>query len=302
MRRFGLFVLLSLSFWGGDESARAADGRKLKVLTSVLPLYCFTANVAGDLADVENLLPARVEPHDYQFSRKDLRKLAGADLIVVNGLGLERWLERSFRNDGPERLGRVLTVSAGLNREIIYAPRAARQGAMPNPHFWLDPHLACLAVTNILNALAQADPARAAGYASNALRYAARLEALDASLGEALAPLRGAPLVTYHDAFPYFARRYGLRIAGVIEPSPEVEPSLKYLAALYGSIREDRVQAIFTEPMERSRLAEQIGSDLRLPVASLDTLETGSMDPGAYEEGMRNNARVLLKYLQPNAP
>src|SRR6185369_1969404 len=105
-----------------------AEARRISVLTSFLPVYCFTANVAGELAQVENLLPANVEPHDYQFSRRDLQKLTRADLIMVNGLGLERWLEKAFAISGG-RSQKVVEIAAGLESEWI----ASGVGGVPNP-------------------------------------------------------------------------------------------------------------------------------------------------------------------------
>src|SRR5437763_12392815 len=93
MTRMGRLIFVGWVMGGLGLSSPGAEGHRLRVLTSFLPIYCFTANVAGDLAEVDNLLPANVEPHDYQFSRKDVQKVAHADLIVVNGLGLERWLD-----------------------------------------------------------------------------------------------------------------------------------------------------------------------------------------------------------------
>ena len=145
--------------------------------------------------------------------------------------------------------------------------RLTAAATLANPHIWLDPRLARHAVTNILKALQQADPAHASGYATNATRYLGRLEQLDLELEQALAPLRGAAMVTYHDAFAYFARHYGLKVVGVIEPVPDIEPSLKHLAFVYRAARANQVQAIFTEPPTPSRLARQIGSDLHLPLA-----------------------------------
>src|SRR5262249_45637990 len=159
-------------------------------LTTILPIYCFTANVAGDLAEVSNLLPPGVGPHDYQLSPKDRRKLSEADLIVRNGLQLEAWLDPLLRSDSRLRSKTVAEAAAGLEATLIYGstplavesvpsaahPPAASVGGAepsrrPNPHVWLDPRLACQAVSNILQALQKADPAQAAGYARNAARY-----------------------------------------------------------------------------------------------------------------------------------
>src|SRR5436305_6835581 len=119
MSWMGRLVCIGLALGSFGLSAPGAEGHKLRVLTSFLPVYCFTANVAGDLAEVENLLPANVEPHDYQFSWKDLQKLSHADLIVINGLGLEKWLEKVVQNSSVAHPKKVVEIAAGLGSEII---------------------------------------------------------------------------------------------------------------------------------------------------------------------------------------
>jgi zinc transport system substrate-binding protein len=284
---------------GMQMEVHCAPSRKLKVLSSFLPVYCFTANVAGDLAEVANLLPPGIDPHDFQFSVREMKKLGAADVMVVNGLQLEPWLDRIIRS--PERPKVIVEAAAGLKAELIMSgagQKGDEKSLVPNPHIWLDPKLAEHAVTNILAALQQADPANAAGYARNANQYLERLEKLDAELQAGLVPVKGEAIVTFHNAFPYFARRYGLKIAGVIEEMPDVQPSPKYLSALGRTIKSDKVKGVFTDRQYASRLAEQFGRDYHVPVAQLDTLETGEFKPEAYEEGMRNNLHTLEKFLK----
>jgi len=298
-----LLPLLNFSPW-----TRAAEPAKLKVLTSFLPVYCFTANVAGELADVENLLPANVGPHDYQFAPRDLRKLTGAQLFVVNGHGMEDWLSKATRAGKGGKTAVIVEAYAGVpkDRLITELPHIRLPGDQdhhhhdtgPNPHLWLDPTLAAHAVTNILAALQKADPKNAAGYAANAARFIERLRALDTELAIALTPFKSRRIVTYHHAFPYFTRRYGLNLIGVIEEVPDVEPSPKYLSALLKAMREQDVKVIFTEPQFSPKLAERISKDAKIPVAELDTLETGPLKPTAYEEGLRRNLNTLLKHLK----
>ena len=276
-----------------------APGRKVRVLTSFLPVYCFTANVAGDLAEVDNLLPPGIDPHDFQFSVREMKKLGAADVMVVNGLQLEPWLDRIIRSSEKPKV--IVEAAAGLKAELIMSGAGQKddeKSLVPNPHIWLDPKLAEHAVTNILAALQQADPGNAAGYARNANQYIERLEKLDAELQAGLAPAKGEAIVTFHNAFPYFARRYGLKIAGVIEEVPDVQPSPKYLSALGRTIKSDKVKAVFTDRQYASRLAEQFGRDYHVPAAQLDTLETGEFKPEAYEDGMRNNLHTLEKFLE----
>jgi zinc/manganese transport system substrate-binding protein len=296
----------TITFWlilASLTTAARAEGRsQIKVLTTFLPVYCFAANVAGSLAEVENLLPPGADPHDFQFTAREMKKLGTADVLVMNGLHLESWMDRIIHSpDGPKR---IVEAASGLTAdELIIAPAylylladgktVNEETRFPNPHIWLDPVLAAHAVSNILSALQDADPANAGGYERNARQYLARLQVLDADLRRGLQPMRGQPIVTFHDAFPYFARRYGLRILGVIEQTEDVEPSIRYLGALGRLIQREKTRVIFGERQSSPRLPERIALDYGAKVVELDTLETGLFKPEAYEEGMRKNLRAL---------
>jgi len=295
------FALLFASALVGAEA-------KPRVVTSFFPVYCWVANVAGEHATVENLLPPRAEPHEYAFTPSDARKLAKADLIVVNGLGLEGWVKKFARNS-PSATNRVVEVAAGLDEKLFYGEHHhhhqdhgehahAHGREQPNEHIWLDPLLAAHAVTNILRVLQRIDPAHAAAYASNAQPYVVRLHRLDADIRRMLADVTNRAIVTYHDAFPYFAQRCGLEIAGVVEQVPEVNPTPKYLSKLGRTMRERGIRVICIPPGGDTRLARRIAADLRVELIELDTLETGALSPSAYEERMRNNAAVLQKHLR----
>ena len=219
---------------------------------------------------------------------------------------MEDWLGKALKAGKGAPSATVIEAFAGVAKSNlitelphIHLPgeHAHHHDGGANPHLWLDPTLAAHAVTNVLAALQKADPKNAAGYAANAARYLERLAALDRDLAAALAPARGRRIVTYHHAFPYFTRRYGLDLVGVIEEVPDVEPSPKYLAALLKVMRERDVKAIFTEPQFSPKLAQRIARDAQVPVAELDTLETGPLKPTAYEEGLRRNLGTLQKQL-----
>src|SRR5258705_11839974 len=139
-------------------SADAAQAHKLKVLTSFLPVYCFTVNVAGHLAQVECLLPPGATPHDFQLSRSDVRKFNQADLLIVNGLGAEPWLDKLLKH--------------GVDKKTVMMSGALEK---TNLHIWLDPILAAYAVTNILEALQAADPPNARAYAVSAKAFIEKL-------------------------------------------------------------------------------------------------------------------------------
>jgi zinc transport system substrate-binding protein len=285
-----------LLFTGAGCGASVSPPRP-KIITTSLPVYCFTANVAGEFAAVENLLPGSASPHDYQFSPQDVRKLSDARLIIANGLGLEEWMARVLHG----QKARLIEASAGLGAERIGSHDEHDHGVW-NPHFWLDPVLAAHAVTNIMRALQELDPANAAGYARNAAAYVERLHKLHEEIRAALAPHKGAPIVTYHNAFPYFARRYQLEIAGVIESVSDVDPSGRHLSNLRKTMREKNVRVIFTEKDSAPRLAERLRQDFNVKLAPLDPLESGDLAPNAYEEGMRRNLETLKKTFDAPVP
>lgn len=311
--------LLSIAFLLGignaSASLEAAEATaKRQILTTFAPIHSWALNVAGEDATVELLLPGDVGPHDFQLRPQDLRKIRQADLLIANGLGMEGWLEKAIQGNAKESARKIVRTSDGLKAELIYHlptlsldPATARKGGhdhghdhdheaageAPNPHVWLDPVYAQHSVSNIISALSQADPAHASGYKERGLAYIGRLQQLDRDIKTRLTGITNRTIVTYHDAFPYFCRRYDIDLAGVVEEVPSVEPSPKYLASLSAVVRARGVRVIFTEPQFNPRLVRQISRDLKIRFAELDVLETGKPGPGFYEEGMRRNLQAL---------
>jgi zinc/manganese transport system substrate-binding protein len=274
----------------------AADlPRRPFVLTSFLPIHSLTLAVAGTRADVENWLPQGVDPHDFQFSPRDLQRLARADLLVIAGLGLETWKEADLREmSGNQRLV-VLEAAGGLAEQTLIRDKGI------NPHFWLDPVLFMEAVSRVAAALQKLDEANAEAYGRSAAGYMGRLHALHREFEEGLADSRAVPFITAHNAFPYLARRYGLRLAGVVERRADEQPGGQRLADLTQLVRREGVQVLFTDarPTRRER---RLASDLNLRLGVLETLETGPLGLDAYESGMRRNLGALRAALQARQP
>ncbi len=298
-----VLVTILLLAHGAVAHAATASGR-LRVVATILPAYCLATNIGGDLVDVRYLVGAGGDGHDYQLTPRDRSDIENAGLLLKNGLGIEPWLRKTIASVPPSL--RVVDLSRGLEARLIASSDAREhghgndsneQGGM-NPHTWLDPVLMMQMVTNALLGFQAVDPAHADRYARNASNFVARLEALDAELARGLEPLRGAAIVTFHDAFPYFARRYGLKIAGVLEEIPDVEPTARHLTELSTRIRTERVRAIFVEPRHPARLAERLGRDLGVKVGMLDTLESGVPAVDAYERGMRGILQSLRSTLR----
>ena len=282
---------------------------KLKVVTTFFPVYCFTASVAGDLADVENLLPPGQGPHGYTFVPSNARTVSSAQLIVMNGAGLDDWLKTALRNLASKHKPEIMAMTADMADRMIEIghddhghdhshDHGHHHHGAQDPHVWLDPQMAMMAVDSICKALQKADPENAEGYQRNADAYKERLKSLDAEIAKDIEGIKQARFVTFHNAFPYFIRRYGLTQPLVVEDTPDVSPSPKQQKRLYESIRESKAQVLFTEPQFAAKLADRISTDLNIPLAELDPLETGTLEPGAYEEAMRKNVKTLLKHLK----
>lgn len=293
---------------------------EIRVLATLPAIHSWAANIAGDEAVVEGLLPADVGPHDFQFKPSDLRKLAAADVVLMNGLGVDRWLERAIsRSSSKPSSRRVVKVTQGLDGELIrqLTPLALDEPSSrtvrdrkghdhdhdhgdeeANPHVWLDPVLAQHCVSNIVEALCEADPVHANGYRQRGQRYRQELVGLDGEIRTALRGLDNRKVVTFHDAFPYFCRRYDLELVGVVEEVPHVDPSPKYLARLSKAIRGRKVRVLFSEPQFNPRLLRRLADDLGVGVAELDVLETGSVSRSFYADGLRRNLRTLESALR----
>ena len=269
-------------------------GGKPLVVTSFLPAQSIALNIAGDRAQVTSLSGVAGGAHDAQLTPQDMRQIGKARLILVNGLGLESWLAPALRGLPSDHQPKVVRI--GESPGIV--PLKSKVGDGWNPHVWLDPRYMIAAVSNVVEAFCEIDPAYAETYRQHGVAYVERLNRLDESIAKQLAPVKGRGFATLHDAFPYLVRRYDLSLVGVIEEVAEVEPSAKHLSELHHAIRETKARAVFSEKGSSSRLASQIAADVRLRTGELDALEVGDPNPKAYEEGMLANAKALLEGLK----
>src|SRR6516162_7291971 len=273
---------------------------RLAVLTSFAPIHSLTLNVAGDLADVSVLIPPATGPHDYSFSPSDLAKIARADVLIVNGVGLESWLDKGIRAVGKQDL-RIVDSSRGINlitgiemRNLAGAKSEPDPDAGgPNPHIWLSPRNAIQQVKNICEGLAARDPQNAPVYRNNADAYIHRLATLDADILAATSSLPNRMLITFHDTFPYFARDYGFTVAATFEQFPGKEPSPKAIKQLRETIASAHVVALFSEPQYSARAMQVFAREFKIPVVQLDPMETGDGGKDFYERVMRKNLETL---------
>jgi len=280
----------------------APKAEKLNIVTSFLPVQSHTLAIAGDLVNVKQLLAKDTGPHDFQLTPADVKKLSDADLLIINGVGIEEWLGELIKKSGNKNLV-VVDTSKGI--KLVESPEeieighdhshahAHAHGDGANPHIWLDPVIAIKQAANIVAALQKADPANASAYAQNGKVYEAKLSALDSDYRSTLAPLPNKNLVTFHDAFPYLAARYKLNYVGAISEFPEKDPTPKQLAALVDKIRSLKVGVLFAENGYAPGLLKKIAGETGAKVSELDTLEVGQGTPTAYLDRMGANLESL---------
>ncbi len=286
-------IALALCLLTGVAHGENQNPKKLNVLATFAPIQCFAANVCGDAAQVSVLLPPASGPHNYAFSPSDIRKIGSADVVIENGLGLETWLEKGVKTAGKKN---VLIVDTSKGISPITEADSGQTGS-PNPHIWLSPVCAMKQVENIRDALSSRDPGNAEAYRRNADRYLENLKKLDSEIRQETALLPNKNFVTLHDAFPYFAREYGLRIAATFETSPDQSPLPKKLEQIRTLLASHEVAALLAESSYNSKPLEAVAREFNRPVVQMDSMETGQGDPSFYERAMRSNMSKLMAAL-----
>jgi zinc/manganese transport system substrate-binding protein/manganese/iron transport system substrate-binding protein len=251
-------------------------------------------NVGGDRVSVTSIVPAGAGPEDYEPKPDDAKKLADADLIVSNGVGLDDFLDKLIVAAG-EGAATRLVLGDGI-------PTIDIDGE-PNPHFWLDPSLvADHYVPSIATALTKVDPAGAATYQANAASYVAQVTAMDAANKTAIAtiPEANRKLVTFHDAFPYFAKHYGFELIGVILANVGQEPSASELAALVEKVKAAGVKAVFSEAQFSPELAHTLAQEAGITsvVTTLYNDTVGPPPTDTYLKMMAWNVDEIVKSLR----
>ncbi len=252
-------VLLAGCGFDGSSSGKAGV---IDVVVTTTQLGDVVRAIGGDAVDVHQILKPNTDPHDYEPRPKDIQETAGAELVVTSGDNLDRWMGEVLDNAG----GHPAVLDAGAGRPVALAgEEAGAEGSRFDPHWWHDPRNVEYATIRIRDALAKADPAATATIDAGAEAYRAKVRALDARIAKCMAAVPAAQrkLVTDHDAFNYFARRYDIDVVGAVIPSQttQAQPSAGDLAKLTTVIRREGVQAIFPESSINPRLAKAIARE-----------------------------------------
>lgn len=287
-------VIALLFCFGVSRPLMAADpalSKQFRIVTSFYPVYIMAKNVAGGVpgVTVDNLTPSSVGClHDYSLTAQEVKRLSDADIFITNGAGMESFLDHVA---GQYPKLKILPVVQDI-------PLLGGEKGRINPHVWVSVSAMVRLVDNLAEGLGKADPVRKDWYERNARAYKQKLFELRDLMHASLDEFSGRRIVTFHEAFPYFAKEFGLVVTAVIEHEPGTSPSAGELAKTISVIRNAGVKVLFTEPQYPPGVAETIAQETGARIFQLDPAVTGPDDPDAYIEIMKKNLEVLKTALQ----
>jgi zinc transport system substrate-binding protein len=269
----------------------AAATNHTVILTSFHPIYIHAINIVGDTPGIEviNLAqPVTGCLHDYQATTEDMVKINQADIFVMNGAGMESFAERALQASPG-----ITVIEASRGLDLIYG-----NSGTPNPHVWVGVSGAIGQVSNIAAALALADPDNAGRYRANASSYLTKLDALRTRIHTDMQGIKTRKIITFHEAFPYFAREFGLEVVAVIEREPGSEPGAMELANIIDIVRNSGILALFVEPQYPAKSAAAIARETGATLYALDPAVSGNIAPDSYLRTMEANLATLKEALQ----
>ena len=298
----GLLMLILLVFSGCTRET--VDTSKLNIVTSFYPMYVATANIVDGIEDVElrNLTATTTGClHDYQLTTSNMITLSTADALIINGGGMETFINKAISSYNDLK---VIDASEGILEhheeehtyiENEYEDHNHEHGE--NAHIWVSLSMYIKQVENIRNELVELDSKNAIKYVENADRYIKELEALKEKMHQELDGIKNKKIVTFHEAFEFFAEEFDLDIVAVIEREPGTYPSARDVAEIIDLVREKEVNAIFVEPQYSRTAADTIARETGVSVYVLDPIVTGELDKEAYVDLMNDNLEVLIEAL-----
>ena len=297
-RKNMLFCLLAslcllLTGCGSTNTAGGGKDGSFHIVTSFYPMYVATINITQgvDGVTVTNMTkPQTGCLHDYQLMTEDMKTLEKADAFVINGAGMESFLDKVVEQ---QKNLKIIDASKGI--ELL------KDDDEENPHVWLSVTDAILQVKNIAEQLKAADPKHADAYEKNAAAYIKKLEALKTEMHAELDTVPNKDIVTFHEAFPYFAKEFGLNIISVVEREPGTEPTPAELQATIEQVKKLPVKVLFTEPQYSPSAAETIARETGAKIYTLDPVVTGEANDqalNAYIDTMKKNMETLKTALQ----
>jgi len=283
--------LSSIAVYGTNSNQQftTSDSSKLQVISSFYTLHEFSQNIGQEKVDVTLLVPVGVEPHDWGPTIKDVQRMQKSDLIIINGIGFENWVDNLEEIDYQ---GMIIDTS---NEILVKNLGQEHARTSVDPHIWLNPVYAKIQVQNIANAFSNSDPENQQYYQSNAAKYIEQLDLLDSKIRNELSNCN-RDFVAFHDAFSYFADEYNLNQHTIISSNnPHGEATAKTLEDVISTARELNIKVIFSEENVNTRTSEIIANEIDGKVLVLSPLEVFS--DGTYISKMTENLNNLKEAL-----
>ena len=284
-----IIPLSSIAVYGTNSNQQFTkiDSSKLQVISSFYTLHEFSQNVGQEKVDVTLLVPVGVEPHDWGPTIKDVQRMQKSDLIIINGIGFENWVDNL---DETDYQGVIVDTSYGILDKNL-----GQEHTTGDPHIWLNPVYAKTQVQNIANAFSNSDPKNQEYYQSNAAKYIEELDLLDSKIRNELSNCN-RDFVAFHDAFSYFADEYNLNQHTIISSNdPHGEATAKTLENVISTAKELNIKVIFSEENVNPRTSEIIANEINGKVLVLSPLEVSS--DGTYISKMIENLNNLKEAL-----
>ncbi len=275
-----LVLLLLVPLLCGCVSQNETSSGKVNVATTIAPLGDFVTAVGGDRVTVTVLVPPGAEPHTYEPTPSQMKNVAKADLYVMNGAGLEFWMDKVLQINRD-----MLIVDSSRGVKLVN-----ETGGETDPHIWISLRNAAIQVNNICSGLMQVDPANKDYYSQNRDDYLKTLKALDGEFNQTFAAKGSRIFITYHPAWTYFARDYNLDQVPILEN--EKEPGPKYLASVIDKAWKNNITVVFVEPQYNPKSAEVVAKEMKASVETLDPLGEN------YLEDMRYAGQEIAKSLK----
>lgn len=251
-------------FSSRQETVSLEKESKLHVVTTVAPLTNIVYNIAGDRIALQGIIPEGTDSHTFEPAPSDVQILGAADLIIINGLHLETSTEKLAQSN---KKNRAVIFRLGENtineNDWLYDFSFPKEKGDPNPHLWMNPQYAKRYAELVRNQLVQRDPVNTAYYQDHAKKYITKIEQLDKSVEDSIQtiPPQNRKLLTYHDSWAYFARRYGMEVVAAIQPADFKEPSPQEVARLIDQLKKEHIPAIFASEVFISKVLDQIASE-----------------------------------------
>lgn len=293
-------LALALPACAGASPASAptpapAVGTRLNVVSTVAPIVNIIYNIAGNRVDLSGIIPEGTDSHTFEPAPSDAVKLSKADVIFLNGLDLETPTQNlATANQKPGAQMVILGQLTLSPDQYVYDFSFPKDKGHPNPHLWMNPQNALRYSEIVRDTLSKQDPANAAYYQANFDRFKSRIDQLDAAIMQSILsiPEKQRKLLTYHDSFAYFAKRYPVQVIGAIQPADFAEPSAKEVADLITQIKAEGVPAIFGSEVFPSKVLEQIGREAN--VRYVDTLRDDEL-PGNRGDKLHSYFGLMIE-------